>query len=213
MAAKQRNPATIGLAGKSGKKGGPARASRLATEQLSGNTRKAVSAGRPKSGNGSSGGVRGSKPAISLRYFQTGPSCLPESPKSSQGRKRNPPPHGRVAEDRVPQTVPECRKLGSLRPVQSRTTWRSVFGKAGFRSPISTNCTIGCRPIRMCHMENGISASDDSLSPVRAICRKRSWDREWLLMVRKSNSRFGQGLVLIFLNTMTYYWVRIGDLI
>jgi hypothetical protein len=66
MAAKQRNPATIGLAGKSGRKGGPARAARLAPEQFSENTRKAASARRPRSGNGSSGDARGSKPAISL---------------------------------------------------------------------------------------------------------------------------------------------------
>jgi hypothetical protein len=65
MATKQRSPATIGLAGKRGKKGGPARAGRLTPEQRSENAGKAASARRPKSGNGSSGDARESTPANS----------------------------------------------------------------------------------------------------------------------------------------------------
>ena len=45
--------------------GGPTRAARLTPEQRGENARKATPA-RPKSGNGSSGGTRGSTPANSL---------------------------------------------------------------------------------------------------------------------------------------------------
>jgi hypothetical protein len=65
MAAKQRSPAAIGLAGKGGKKGGPARAVRLTPEKRSENARKPVSARGPKSGNGSPGDARESTPANS----------------------------------------------------------------------------------------------------------------------------------------------------
>jgi hypothetical protein len=65
MAAKQRSPAAIGLAGKGGKKGGPARAARLTPEKRSENARKPVSARGPKSGNGSPGDARESTPANS----------------------------------------------------------------------------------------------------------------------------------------------------
>jgi hypothetical protein len=65
MAAKQKNPATVGLASKGGKKAGPARAARLTPEQRSENARKAASARSAKSGNGSSGDARGSAPANS----------------------------------------------------------------------------------------------------------------------------------------------------
>ena len=63
---KQRNPATIPLAGKGGKKGGPARAAQLTPEKRSENTRKAVPARRPKGGNGSSDDGRESMLAHSL---------------------------------------------------------------------------------------------------------------------------------------------------